>query len=137
MSEKHAGYRHYRSRPTPEWFQKPVMARYVRVYPLEWHGYPGGRMSVMICGKCGEGTCEPDSLTNKQELKSVDGYSGGSAKKGTYIISPNARFVLQMQVFYLPIPRSCHPCIKSLPALANRKALLPWQCRHFTVPILF
>lgn len=55
-------------------------------------------MSVMICGKCEEGACEPDSLTNKQELKSVDGSDSGDAKSGTYIVSNNARFKLKMQV---------------------------------------
>ena len=83
------GYRHYHRSPTPEWFAKPVMARYVRVYPLEWHGMPGGRMSVMICSKCEEGACEKNALINKQELKSGD---------QEYLVSPNAKYRLIMQV---------------------------------------
>ena len=83
------GYRHYHRSPTPEWFAKPVMARYVRVYPLEWHGRPGGRMSVMICSKCEEGACEKNALINKQELKSGD---------QEYLVSPNAKYRLIMQV---------------------------------------
>jgi len=49
---------------------------------------------VMICGKC-EGACEPESLTNKQELTSIPGANTGTA--GPYIVSNNARFVLRMQ----------------------------------------
>jgi len=91
-----SGYRHHRSGPTPEWFQKPVIARFLRVYPLTWHGNPGGRLSVMICGDCEEGACESNSLTSKQELSSING--GNFAAAGSYLVSNNAQYVLKMQV---------------------------------------
>ncbi|MFM7733681.1 MAG: discoidin domain-containing protein, partial [Cyanobium sp.] len=43
------GYQYYHSLPRPEWFDNPVMTRYVRIYPLEWYGMPGGRFSIMLC----------------------------------------------------------------------------------------
>ena len=103
---KHSGYRHYHSLPTTEWFSQSVMARYVRVYPIEWHGMPGGRMSVMLCSKC-ENDCERNSLTNLPKEQMLETPSPVKSSQGDYeyLVSNNAKFILIMQhdgnlVFY-------------------------------------
>ena len=86
------GYRGYRTEAIEQLFQKPVMARYVRVYPIEWYSMPGGRISVMICSKCEAGACERDMISNAptpQELTSPD---------QEYIVSADSKFRLVMQV---------------------------------------
>jgi hypothetical protein len=90
------GYQYYHSLPRPEWFDNPVMTRYVRIYPLEWYGMPGGRFSIMLCSECEEGACETNELTNGQFLSSA-------VTGTTYLVSPNAQYILQMQVCLL-----CH-----------------------------
>ena len=93
-----SGYRHYHSLPTTEWFLQSVMARYVRVYPIEWHGMPGGRMSVMLCSKC-ENDCERNSLTNLPKEQMLETPSPVKSSQGDYeyLVSNNAKFILIMQ----------------------------------------
>jgi hypothetical protein len=106
------GYQYYHSLPRPEWFDNPVMTRYVRIYPLEWYGMPGGRFSIMLCSKCEEGACETNELTNGQSLTSAE------AVGRTYLVSPNAQYILQMQVCLL-----CHHQHKPYSEICNNSEL--------------
>jgi len=85
------GYRGYHTSPIEQKFQKPVMARYVRVYPIEWYGMPGGRISVLICSKCEKGACETNIMSNSPEPQKL------LSPVQQFIVSPNGKFRLIMQ----------------------------------------
>jgi hypothetical protein len=94
------GYLGYHAYPTPQWFTKPVLTRYIRVYPLNWNGYMGGRMSAMICSECRFPDCERNSLSWKQELQSNENWQNTAS---SYIVSQNGRYVAIMQVPFCPL----------------------------------
>jgi len=63
----------------------------VRVYPIEWYGMPGGRISVLICSKCEKGACETNIMSNSPEPQKL------LSPVQQFIVSPNGKFRLIMQ----------------------------------------